>query len=164
MNPKRLIWSLAIGLMALCASARSRTEAVELYDDYFRAATIAVEFEQQADTIAYWLAVTYEEGDIRVFENSELTFVMRDRSKVTVKTEHRVRRNDVLVRRFPDYTMRYVTCRYPIDERQLMRLLAMETRRVDVTVSRGRFSRYVRGLPLRLARALDRMNIMSNGG
>ena len=146
-----LAMMLVVGIFPLSAQ---RSAGVMLYDDFFHAANIAVELRTEADTTAYTLVVTYDEGDIRVFEGSELTFVMRDKSEITLRTDRRTTRADVTLRRFPDRDVRLLTCHYPITAAQLAIIVNQETRRLDITTSQARLRRYTRHLPLRMQQAL----------
>lgn len=151
---RRLAAVLAALIAALLPCVAQRSASVTLYDDYFHSASLTVERHAEGDSAAYTLAVTYDEGNIRVFEGSELTFVLRDRTTVTLATDRRTTRADVVTRRFPDRTVRLLTCHYPITAEQLYLLCTTETRRIDITTSQAQLRRYTRSLPLRLAHAM----------
>ena len=143
-------------VMALCwMGARAVVSPEQVaYDRYFDAATFAIEAQVRADTVAYWLVMTYDEGLIQVPEGSELLLRLRDRSVITLSTDREVGRGDVLLRRWRDHTIYYVRCHYPLTRAQLGRMLDKDVYRIEISTVHGNIVRPVRRFKSRLSQAL----------
>ena len=124
------------------------------YDHYFDAATFAIEAHASADTMAYWLVMTYDEGRINVPAGSELQLHLRDRSVITLATDREVGKRDVMLRRWSDRTYYYVRCYYPITLAQLGRILDKDIYKLEISTARGIIVRRTRNFKSKLSTAL----------
>lgn len=153
---KQLLYILLLNFAASTAWAVISPEQVA-YDHYFDAATFAVEAEVSADTMAYWLLMTYDEGRIQVPQGSELTLHLRDRTTIVLTTDRELRREDIMLRRWRDRTQYYITCRYPITHEQLNRIISKDAYRLEIQTSQGLITRSVRGLNAKLSAVLKNL-------
>lgn len=129
------------------------------YDHYFDAATFAIEAQANADTVAYWLVMTYDEGSISVPQGSTLTIHLRDRSTLVLATDREVGRRDVTLRRWRNRSIHYITCRYPITQQQLARILDKDVYRLEIETARGTITRQVRRIKEKLTSALATLTL-----
>ena len=154
---KRLLHILVGLLLAIKAWAVVSPSQVA-YDHYFDAATFALEAQASADTIAYWLVMTYDEGRINVPAGSQLLLHLRDRSVITLATDREVGKSDVLIRRWSDRTYYYVRCYYPITLAQLGRILDKDIYKLEISTARGTIVRRTRNFKPKLSTALSSLN------
>ena len=124
------------------------------YDHYFDAATFAIEAHASADTVAYWLVMTYDEGSISVPRGSQLLIHLRDRSVITLATDREVGKRDVLLRRWRNRTNQYIRCHYPITLAQLGRILDKDIYKLEISTARGIIVRRTRNFKSKLSTAL----------
>lgn len=124
------------------------------YDHYFDAATFAIEAQASADTVAYWLVMTYDEGRISVPRGSQLLIHLRDRSVITLATDREVGKRDVLLRRWRNRTNQYIRCYYPITLAQLGRILDKDIYKLEISTARGIIVRRTRNFKSKLSTAL----------
>lgn len=142
-------------MMAMVTARAVVSPSQVAYDHYFDAATFALEAQVSADTVAYWLVLTYDEGNIHVPQGSPLTIHLRDRSTLILATDREVGRRDIMLRRWRNRTICYTTCRYPITQEQLSRILAKDAYRFEIQTARGVITRQVRGFKAKLTTALS---------
>lgn len=151
---KRVMAILGVVVTALRVAAVVSPAQVA-YDHYFDAATFALLAEHSADTVAYHLVMTYDEGKILVPAGSTLTLHLRDRTAITLATDREVSRGDVLLRRWRDRTNCYITCYYPILASQLSHLLSHDVYRLEIGTARGIIVRSVRNMNSKVAQAFS---------
>ena len=150
---KRLLHIL-IGLLLATKAGAVVSPPQVAYDHYFDAVSFALEAQASADTIAYWLVMTYDEGRINVPVGSQLLLHLRDRSVITLATDREVGKRDVLIRRWSDRTYYYVRCYYPITLAQLGRILDKDIYKLEISTARGIIVRRTRNFKPKLSTAL----------
>ncbi len=150
---KRLLHILVGLLLAIKVGAVVSPSQVA-YDHYFDAASFALEAQASADTIAYWLVMTYDEGRISVPQGSQLLIHLRDRSVITLATDREVGKRDVLLRRWRNRTNHYIRCYYPITLAQLVRILDKDIYKLEISTARGIIVRRTRNFKSKLSTAL----------
>ena len=140
--------------MAMAVAQAVVSPSQVAYDHYFDAATFAIEAQASADTVAYWLVMTYDEGRISVPRGSQLLIHLRDRSVITLATDREVGKRDVLLRRWRNRTNQYIRCYYPITLAQLGRILDKDIYKLEISTARGIIVRRTRNFKSKLSTAL----------
>ena len=140
--------------MAMAVARAVVSPSQVAYDHYFDAATFAIEAQASADTVAYWLVMTYDEGRISVPQGSQLLIHLRDRSVITLATDREVGKRDVLLRRWRNRTNQYIRCYYPITLAQLGRILDKDIYKLEISTARGIIVRRTRNFKSKLSTAL----------
>ena len=110
---------------------------VVLYDEWFHEARCVLRSEARADSTAWWLEVTFDEGDIDIPRGSRLVLRLRGGIDITLTSDRELTRADVTLRRFGNRTDRLLTCRYPVTEEQLAQLHEHDLRQLRIETAQG---------------------------
>ena len=134
-------------LMCICGTAVKTANAqqpITLYDDWFHAATCRILTTEIGDSLAYTLAVTFDEGQIKVPEGSSLVLMIKGGTKLELFTDRDInKRRDVTKRRYRNRTDVYITCYFPITREQIILLMQNEITRLKFSTENGLIERRI---------------------
>ncbi len=136
----RLIVVAALLVLALTASGQRRAT---LYNEWFHEAQCSIESRTEADSTAYWLVLTLDEGNISVPRGSQLVMRLRGGIDITLTTDRDVTRADISLRRWRERTDRIITCYYPITVAQLTLLHEHDLRHLRIQTATGWIDRRI---------------------
>lgn len=139
---------LARIFLLMCAIAgavqANGQQAVTLYDDWFHAATCRILTTSTGDSLAYTLAVTFDEGQIKVPQGSALQLILKGGMRIELFTDREInKRKDISKRRYRNRTDVYITCHYPITRKQLEMLSQNEITRLRAATDNGWIERRI---------------------
>ena len=141
------LWTRIILLMCAWIAGFSVAHAqqpITLYDDWFHAATCRILTTESGDSLTYTLAVTFDEGQIKVPQGSALQLLLKGGTRIELFTDREInKRKDVAKRRYRNRTDVYITCHYPITRKQLLLLEQNEITRLKALTDSGWIERRI---------------------
>ncbi len=134
---------VVLAVMMLLTVGAAGQRRVVLYNEWFHEARCELRHEAHADSTAWWLVVSLDEGDIVVPRGSRLVMRLRGGIDITLTSDREVAPHDIVTRRWRDRTDHIITLQYPITEEQLTLLHEHDLRHLRIETAQGWIERRI---------------------